>query len=428
MPLIKPGQWSANPADIDPQFLSFWSGLVFCAPLWERSGPPIDLITKTFPTVTGSPTWVNTTTGIAAQGSTGDGWVWAAHETHDRIPAADAWTFIVLTRRYGQNDNSFIFGYGVDTVLAGLDAAGLWGDTAERLRPVIGPTLLNFSATTPLDTSILQIVRWDGGTGEAFQYGLDGQLLKSTSAAATTNVTTGGQFGLNDSADGAPGASQDYVIAYAWDRFVTDEEIRLLLSDPFGPIRPAVQFSASTEITVGGSLLSRSPTFPTGSVNPGNVTTVGTLLSRSPTFPTGTVSSEISIGGVLLSRAPSFPTGVVTTEITVGGVLLTRSPTFPTGTVTSEITVAGILLARSPTFPVGSVALVGPQTITGVLLSRSPTFPTGSVALVVVHVSGSVVVVLDGSTGDAGLAPSLASVDLDPSTAFPGLDRSAAKA
>ena len=140
--------------------------------------------------------------------------------------------------------------------------------------------------------------------------------------------------------------------------------------------------SVQASNTVIGLLLSRSPTFPTGTITPGNVTTVGTLLSRSPSFPTGAVTpGNVNLTGILLSRSPTFPTGTITPgNVTVGGSLLSRSPTFPTGVVSAEITVGGSLLTRSPTFPTGSVSLDGgPQTITGSLLSRSPTFLTGSV-------------------------------------------------
>ena len=133
--------------------------------------------------------------------------------------------------------------------------------------------------------------------------------------------------------------------------------------------------------TLDGVLLSRSPTFPTGSVNATN-TLDGVLLSRSPTFPTGAANpGNVTLTGVLLARSPTFPTGAVNATNTITGSLLARSPTFPTGVITpGNVTVTGSLLARSPTFPTGSVTLAsGPQTITGSLLARSPTFPTGSV-------------------------------------------------
>ena len=76
MPSMKPGMWAATPAHVDPEYANFWNGLVVCAPLWERSGPPIDLITRTFGVLEGTQNWVNTTTGIAARGASADGWVW----------------------------------------------------------------------------------------------------------------------------------------------------------------------------------------------------------------------------------------------------------------------------------------------------------------------------------------------------------------
>ena len=133
--------------------------------------------------------------------------------------------------------------------------------------------------------------------------------------------------------------------------------------------------------TLDGVLLARSPTFPTGTVTPGNVDLDGVLLARSPTFPTGAVNATNTLSGVLLSRSPTFPIGTISSEITIVGTLLARSPTFPTGAANpGNVTIGGSLLARSPTFPTGTITLAsGPQTITGILLARSPTFPTGSV-------------------------------------------------
>ena len=185
---------------------------------------------------------VNTTTGIAARGALGNpgaGWVWDAHETHDRIPAADSWTFITLIQRYGAAGARLVFGYGVDTATPDTDMAGMWGDSAERLRPVVGTSIDTTAGTWPLGTSVLSIVRWDGATLEGFKYGLDGQLVGTNSSAESTNVSTGGQVGINYAADTLGGASHDYTVAYAWDRHITDAEIRLLLDDPYGPIRMA---------------------------------------------------------------------------------------------------------------------------------------------------------------------------------------------
>ena len=140
--------------------------------------------------------------------------------------------------------------------------------------------------------------------------------------------------------------------------------------------------SVNATNTLGGVLLSRSPTFPVGTVTPGPVTIDGVLLSRSPTFPTGAVNATNTITGILLSRSPTFPTGTVSSEIVVAGLLLSRPPTFPTGAANpGNVNIGGALLSRSPSFPIGVVSLAGgPQTITGILLSRSPTFPIGSVS------------------------------------------------
>ncbi len=83
------------------------------------------------------------------------------------------------------------------------------------------------------------------------------------------------------------------------------------------------------------------------------------------------------------------------------------------------------LFALDQVIPVNSDGIAG--TASPDVIALAFTIPSAAGFVVLVHVSGSVVVVFDGSTGDAGLAPSLTSVDLDPSTAFPGLDRSSAK-
>ncbi len=173
--------------------------------------------------------------------------------------------------------------------------------------------------------------------------------------------------------------------------------------------------------TLDGVLLTRAPTFPTGTVTPGNVTLTGVLLARSPTFPTGSLNATNTLTGVLLSRSPTFPTGTVTSAITVTGSLLARSPTFPTGTVTpGNVTITGSLLARSPTFPTGTVSLAsGPQTITGILLARSPTFPIGALPFDVIL--GGVLLTRSGTfpTGAVNATNTLTGVLLSRSPTFP---------
>ncbi len=66
-----------------------------------------------------------------------------------------------------------------------------------------------------------------------------------------------------------------------------------------------------TSSFIKDAVLVRSPTFPTGTVTPGNVTLTGVLLSRSPTFPIGDLPFDVVVDGVLLSRSPTFPTGSV---------------------------------------------------------------------------------------------------------------------
>jgi len=87
--------------------------------------------------------------------------------------------------------------------------------------------------------------------------------------------------------------------------------------------------------------------------------------------------------------------------------------------------VINTLFALNQVTPVNSDGVLG--TAAPDVIALTFTIPSAAGFVVLVHVSGSVVVVLDGSTGDAGLAPSLASVDLDPTTAWSGLDRSSAK-
>ena len=173
--------------------------------------------------------------------------------------------------------------------------------------------------------------------------------------------------------------------------------------------------------TLDGVLLTRSPTFPTGAANPGNVTLTGVLLTRSPTFPTGSLNATNTLDGVLLSRSPTFPTGAVNATNTVTGSLLARSPTFPTGTVTpGNVTITGSLLSRSPTFPTGSVTLAaGPQTITGILLARSPTFPIGALPFDVIL--GGVLLTRSGTfpTGAVNATNTLTGVLLSRSPTFP---------
>jgi len=82
--------------------------------------------------------------------------------------------------------------------------------------------------------------------------------------------------------------------------------------ESIGEHRQEENHAVNATNTITGSLLSRSPTFPTGAVNPGNVNLGGVLLARSPTFPTGSLNVPgDTLTGILLTRSPTFPIGIL---------------------------------------------------------------------------------------------------------------------
>jgi hypothetical protein len=127
-----------------------------------------------------------------------------------------------------------------------------------------------------------------------------------------------------------------------------------------------------------GSLFTKAPTFPTGTLS-STFTLSGTTFTKAPTFPQGILSSIFTLTGTTFTKAPTFPQGALQQaggSQQLDGATFTKAPTFPQGTFTSIFTLAGTTFQKTPTFPSGGLG--GTVTLPGGTFILAPTFPTGS--------------------------------------------------
>jgi hypothetical protein len=127
-----------------------------------------------------------------------------------------------------------------------------------------------------------------------------------------------------------------------------------------------------------GSLFTKAPTFPTGTLS-STFTLSGTTFTKAPTFPQGILSSIFTLTGTTFTKAPTFPQGALQQaggSQQLDGATFTKAPTFPQGTFTSIFTLAGTTFQKTPTFPSGGLS--GTVTLPGGTFILAPTFPTGS--------------------------------------------------
>lgn len=236
MPLIKPGRWSANPADIDPRYLNLWCGLVKLVPFW---GDASEIVKRELGTETGG--FVPGSEGLA----------------HDNTGAADIAEI--------PNDG---IGFGTGTVLVVFDGTGTpaatgklvasgtdnndfqlyrnSSDTIFRLR--VGSASGNITVpalwgTGPhvivgtYDEAAVERTIWVDGVSSA----VDTTAFTPVTSWSGPNMVIG-----NRNEDAARSAGGLFYLAAFWDRVVSPAEIRLLAQDPFSLIRRHEQLFGPT--------------------------------------------------------------------------------------------------------------------------------------------------------------------------------------
>ena len=372
MPPIKPGRWAVSLAEIDPQYLGLWRDLILAVPLWEGSGVPYDIITSKGADIGSALTWAVGEGGMGVD----------TRSVANRM----AWDGV---HNFATNEAASIFVYAsfADNTATKLTLG------ADDFGSYIGLVVDALGVDDWLYGGNDDSVAWDGdGLTQRVTASYDGDRVLIVSNGKVHTDTTGVSRTTDSDAVVLSSAQTDqtsavglFYVLYVWKRGLTLQEARLLDADPFGPIRPHLEPPA-----VSGA----------GSASPG-------VIARSFTVEDVTLVGPAVDLQAVINR--SFALGA-TTQV---------------GPAVDVQSVINRLFALDQVTPVNSDGVSG--TATPDVIALTFTIPSAAGFVVLVHVSGSVVVVLDGSTGDAGLAPSLASVDLDPTTAWSGLDRSSAK-
>lgn len=239
MPLLKPGQWAVSSADIDPQYLSLWTGLRSLIPWWNGIAG-FDLIARTRGIPNASvdlPIMSPTTLGLALDCTSTTSTPSVGFSSFV-YPPSD-FTCITLVNRTADFAANGTLLYNPSTlnhfVLRDDSVNVIW-----RLR--LGGTLrsLNFGVgetAFPLNTWVLAGLRHTSGSQDVFARQVGGTELASASSSWSGDYD--GDAGLNIGSNDLSGQRIPafHSMFYMWDRVLSDEDILQLSLDPFGLIR-----------------------------------------------------------------------------------------------------------------------------------------------------------------------------------------------
>jgi hypothetical protein len=77
----------------------------------------------------------------------------------------------------------------------------------------------------------MTVEAWNMETGALF-------VTETENHTSLTAPPSGGYLHVGNLKSDIDGAAQDFIVCYAWDRALSDENIQDLVRDPFGLIRP----------------------------------------------------------------------------------------------------------------------------------------------------------------------------------------------
>lgn len=263
MPPIKPGRWTVNPADIAPEWVGFWKHLVAYAPLWDLSLDgqniaglhPWDFQASSFPS---GLSLVPTPYGIGWQGDESTINNGIAHSyVWDRTDAsAEPQTVYILFRINDASADRILWRMGGN--------CRIWWDTADGLT-YGGSDITNITnALNGVDNWYHAFWRTRGGSDTAtiVATAFDDagvRLWNTTTTYGGAQADTNIDFYYRSTIDSTSGEVAAFA---AWNRYLEDDQLRQLMLDPFGPIRPRAELLAEDRFI---------PTFGTSDVASGFV-------------------------------------------------------------------------------------------------------------------------------------------------------------
>ena len=246
----KPGRWAVSPAEIDPQYLSFWRDLTFLAPYWEGSGRSYDIKGRMSGVLAANSVW-----GVGESGLTVD-----FGAGSDIIDYGDM-----------QDNPDWPFGNGGDITVvsmfrapSGSDFRWMMDADDESTGPANGTgtnRVFQFRIDTndkvgwiPFDASQTPVSVASSASYADNKWHIAVGRLQGTAITIWVDGVQDGSGTLGAGGIRGPGTTNlgagdediDVALNAVWHRALSDAEIRLLQLDPFGPIRPAPIFGGLT--------------------------------------------------------------------------------------------------------------------------------------------------------------------------------------
>jgi Concanavalin A-like lectin/glucanases superfamily len=247
---LKPSRWNVAPALIAPQARGLWRGLAFVAPLWGHSGKGALLGPAGAPLaganlVAGSTiVWRGTPYGLGV-GRSGASNVLDQADFAPVVTSDGAWT--------GDFTTAILANPVAEAVAATLMMQAVSG-ADPRFYIQANSANLSGNLRVGLTGDVVSVSGGNDGkyhlfagrrAGASLTAWIDG-VLRATNASAPGAIgsaAAGLAFGSNaESTAGRIHFDTSIVMAAAWNRALSDAEMRMLACDPFCMLRPAIEW------------------------------------------------------------------------------------------------------------------------------------------------------------------------------------------
>ncbi len=265
----KPPRWNVSPALIAPEAQPLWKGLAFIAPLWPDWGGGILLNSiarpvNRVPTINGA-LWRGTPNGVGLGRVTGTADERILRFTGNLITTSDGagtgdFTLVVLANPVNEAATRYLYGQringsnprmlmSVNTNDAGVSAG------AFRVGVFTPAGNQSVAAENMIDGKDRLYGMWRRGS--LFRAYRDGIVIGETTSAAQQITYSGNESvigGLGGSSTQGMHSSSTMGGIAAWNRALSDAEMRLLARDPFCMFRPQAEWRGVWTPLAGGDI------------------------------------------------------------------------------------------------------------------------------------------------------------------------------
>ena len=234
MPLIKPGLWSVNPADIDPRYLDLWRGLDIILPFWDSGAAGRHERQWVLPTVNSAP--------VFQGGALGQGMKFDEIDDYLVYASGEAWTTpdagqmsVFVSLQIGSKSGTDFQYFLSNGVFSGAGTFHMWfgeGGSDEIAVRMDSQTMGSQNVATS-DNQVLNI-GFTKNNADGVIY-VDGNQLIAESNFADNNISNA-NMEVGRRADNDPDRffGGTIFVVYKWNRELSASDMRLLHQDPFG--------------------------------------------------------------------------------------------------------------------------------------------------------------------------------------------------